>query len=279
VAQHEANIRLLQADLARQRVGTAGIPAVFSRGHAAWSRAEQGAFADAIELCDEAVRLAGSSRHGWSQAFAEYSGGFVLLRKGELRRAIERLEHGLGLCKVMNFRLDTPLASGFLGAAYALSGRHEEGIGLIQQGLEVLDSIKVAANKALLLGLLARAQCAYGQLTPARESAAEALALARQYGERGWEAWALLALGEIDSSSGALAVARNGIEAAVAGAGELGLRPLLAHCDLALADVLDRVGDAAGAQRRRSEGLRAMREMGMQHGGTQGTEVPVAAGG
>jgi class 3 adenylate cyclase/tetratricopeptide (TPR) repeat protein len=277
IERHDANIFLLHGDLARQRVGMAGIPAVFSRGHLAWSRAEQGAFAEAIELCDEAVRLANTAQHGYSQAFAEYSGGFVLLRKGDLQRAVVRLEHGFTLCKVMNFRLELPFASGFLGAAYALSGRHEEGIALLRQGIDVLASIKMVANMALLLGLLARAQRVSGQAAPARDAAAQALELARRYGEPGWEAWALLELGEIDAQLGAPGAARDSIDAAAAKADALGLRPLRAYCDLAISRIDELEGDAARAQRHRSAALAAMRELGMQHA-LQEAEARAAVG-
>jgi class 3 adenylate cyclase/tetratricopeptide (TPR) repeat protein len=277
--RHGANVAMLKGDLARQRLGMAGLPAVFSRGHLAWSLAEQGDFAQAIDLCDEAVRLANGARHGYSQAFAEYCGGFVLLRKGEYERAIGRLEHGLGLCKAMNFRLEIPFAAAFLGSACVQIGRTGEGLALLEQGVEVNASTKMAANRALLLVLLGDAQRLVGKLDLAADTLAQASELAQRLGEAGWEAWSLLASAHLHAARGASRQSFDSLEAARRSALALGLRPLTAHCDLALGRLCQENGDdPVKAQAHLGAAAAAMREMGMQHSIHEAAAQAVAVG-
>jgi class 3 adenylate cyclase/tetratricopeptide (TPR) repeat protein len=277
IERHGANVAMLKADLARQRLGMAGLPGVFSRGHLAWSLAEQGHFTEAIDLCDEAVRIANSARHGYSQAFAEYCGGFVFLRKGEFERAIGRLEHGLGLCKVMNFRLEIPFAAAFLGAAYVQTGRTEEGIALIEQGVEINLSTKMAANRALLLVLLGEARHIAGKADATPDTISQALELAQQLGEAGWEAWGHLALARVHADRGALQRSVQTLGVSRETARRLGLRPLAAHCDLALARLHQQLGESDEAQALRASAAAAMQEMGMQHWvhESRGQPVPI----
>ena len=90
------------------------------------------------------------------------------------------------------------------------------------------------------------------QLEDARACADRALTLARERGERGYEAWALRLLGEIASHHDRpdVATAEAHYGAAMALASELEMRPLVAHCHLGLGRLYRRTGD-------RREGPRA----------------------
>src|SRR5262249_37892085 len=84
-----------------------------------------------------------------------------------------------------------------------------------------------------------------GQVEEAWDFGTRAVALARERGERGHEAWAHRLLGEIasqrDCSDVALAEARYATSTALAL--ELGMRPLVAHCRFGLGKLHGRAGD------------------------------------
>jgi ATP/maltotriose-dependent transcriptional regulator MalT len=78
-----------------------------------------------------------------------------------------------------------------------------------------------------------------GEPHEAERAAAEALALARERGERGNEGWALLLTGDVTAArgEGALESAVASYREALASAEDLEMRPLAARCRLALAAV------------------------------------------
>ncbi len=92
------------------------------------------------------------------------------------------------------------------------------------------------------------------------------ITLARERGQRGYEAWARRLLGEIashhDRSDVATAEAHYG--AATALASELGMRPLVAHCHLGVGKLYRRKGDGAKAQEHLTSAATMYREMDMR---------------
>jgi tetratricopeptide (TPR) repeat protein len=82
------------------------------------------------------------------------------------------------------------------------------------------------------------------QVEDARDCADRAVLLARQRGERGYEAWALHLLGEIPSHQNRpdVATAEAHYGATIALAGELGMRPLAAHCHRGLGTLYAKIG-------------------------------------
>jgi tetratricopeptide (TPR) repeat protein len=91
------------------------------------------------------------------------------------------------------------------------------------------------------------------------------LALAREHGHRGSEAWALRLLGEIASHEGRpdLATAEAHYGAALALASELGMRPLVAHCHLGLGKLYRQTDHPQEAQEHLTTATRMYREMEM----------------
>lgn len=99
------------------------------------------------------------------------------------------------------------------------------------------------------------------------------ITLARERGQRGYEAWARRRLGEIashhdrsdhDRSDVATAEAHYG--AATALASELGMRPLVAHCHLGVGKLYRRKADGAKAQEHLTSAATMYREMDMRFG-------------
>jgi ATP/maltotriose-dependent transcriptional regulator MalT len=89
-----------------------------------------------------------------------------------------------------------PITATALGVAYALEGRTATGLALVEHEVEQ----QVARGRSRLLALvvsrLSEAYLLAGRLEDARQRAAQAVDLARQYRQLGWQAWALWLLGE-----------------------------------------------------------------------------------
>jgi hypothetical protein len=96
--------------------------------------------------------------------------------------------------------------------------------------------------------------------------AADAALARRERGQRGYEAWALHLLGEIAAHPGALnsGDAEDHYRAALALAGELGMRPLLAHCHLGLGKLYRRMGKRQETQEQLATATWMYREMDMR---------------
>ena len=233
---YSANVRTLDGDLAKERLGMAGIPVVFSLGHLSWCLAEQGRFSEGIDAWHKAMSLAEEVKHPFSQAFAKYCGGFLYLRKGEVENAIAQLEPGLSLCQSMNVRLELPFVAGFLGFAYALEGRVSEGIKLVEEAVAEAERLKIISGFSWLLGLLSYSYMLGKRPQEARNLARKANELARQHQEQGWVAWTNYLLGQIGSSEAELDTSATfgAFREAMEEAETLQMRPLLARCDLGI---------------------------------------------
>ncbi|MGH8679184.1 MAG: ATP-binding protein, partial [Burkholderiales bacterium] len=262
---HLDNIRTLNGDLARDRLGMAGIPVVFSRGHLAWSLAELGRFTEGVAAWREAVQLADEVKHPFSEAFAKYCGGFLYLRKGEIERAVEQLEPGLALCKSMNVRLEIPFVGAFLGFSYSLQGRHRDGIALATQAVDEMKSLNIVSGRSWLMGILAYTHLLAGELPKAAGLAQQANDLALEYGERGWTAWTKHVVGLIRLAEGETRFdeARKGFEEAMEIARTLGLQPLLARSELSLGQMYRRAQDKERAHTHLTNAAKLLGEMEM----------------
>jgi tetratricopeptide (TPR) repeat protein len=105
-----------------------------------------------------------------------------------------------------------------------------------------------------------------GRVEEARDCSTRALALARERGERGHEAWAHRLLGETASHSDCpdVAAAETHYATSAALASELGMRPLVAHCHFSLGKLKRRAGDRRAAKEDFTKAMNLFREMGMR---------------
>jgi len=262
---HFNNIRALEGELAKDRLGMAGFPVVFSQGHLAWALGELGRFPEGIAAWQAAMRLAEEVKHPFSEAFAKYCGGFLYLRKGEPEKAIAQLEPGLALCQSMNVRLELPFVATFLGTAYTLSGRVSDGIALLEQAIEEMTTLKIMSGQSWLVGFLALGYLLGGRVQQALELAQRANDMARQYEEHGWIAWTNYALGHAHSARGdaASGAAVAAFKEALEGAQALGMRPLAARCELSLGQLCRRVHDEQSAHAYLTRAVSQLRDMEM----------------
>jgi tetratricopeptide (TPR) repeat protein len=240
--------------------------ASFSQIWGVLALAELGEFAEAIARGETALRVLTAEFGHHGEAWARLGIGRLHVLKGDLPRAIEVLERGLPLCEVGgDLAVYFSRTASSLGSAYALSGRLPEALPLLERANRHAESLGFAYGHALVLTALAEARLLTGCVEDAGRDAARALALARQYGQRGWEAWALRLSGEITARSDPPDAERaeDCLGAAMALAGERGMRPLLAHCHLGLGALAGRVGQTERARAETATALEAYRALDM----------------
>jgi len=134
------------------------------------------------------------------------------------------------------------------------------------EGVARADSLRLLSSQALRVAWLGEAYLLGDQVEKARESAGRALAMAREYQERGNEADALWLWGEIAwrGDPPDLDAAEAGYRDALSLADALGMRPLVAHCHLGLGKLYRRIGKIEQAHEHLTTATTMYREMDMR---------------
>jgi tetratricopeptide (TPR) repeat protein len=260
------NVATVQGELLSERFGSNGSVAATSRAWLSYCHAERGAFTEGLALAEEGLRIAETFHDPFSQIEACRGVGVVHLRQGDVPRAIPMLERAVGLCQDWHIPLLLPLQAAALGLACVLDGRIAAGLALVEQGVEQVVARGRARGLVPSLACLSEAYLVAGRLEEARQRAAQALDLARQYQQRGNQAWALWLLGESTvrqaSPEGEPAVSHY--RQALALAEELGMRPLQAHCHRGLGTLYARQGQQEPARTALSTAIELYRAMDMR---------------
>jgi len=244
------SLHSLEGELSRERFGLAGFPAVMARWLLASSLAERGEFTEGLVHGQEGLRIAEEIRHPYSLILMCWGLALLHALKGELSHASVQLERALGLCREWTVPVLAPVTAGFLGYMHVLSGRVAEGLESLQQGTKAAEASGLALYHSRLTLWLGEALMRADQLEEAVARAERALALTRERGERGLEAWALWLLGEIASRRETPDVegAEGHYRGALALAAQVGLSPLIARCHDGLARLYRHDGRAAADQ-------------------------------
>ena len=255
------NLVPLDSPVVRERFGSIGLTFSNSRTALALALAELGEFIEAIARCTEAIQIAEAVGHPSSVTVTYRGMGILHLRRGDLHQATLTLEHALEICQGVDSPPLFHAVSSTLGYAYALSGRSAEAIPLLEQAIDRATQ----EGKSLRTISLSEGYLLAGREADARAAAHRALGLARQYKERGYEAYTLGLLGEIAAREDPLDIgeAENHYRQALALAEELGMRPLIAHCHVGLGKLYRRIGTRQQAEEHRTTGVAMMREMEM----------------
>jgi class 3 adenylate cyclase/tetratricopeptide (TPR) repeat protein len=255
----------LQGDLARERFGMTGLPAVFARSYLAWCLAERGEFTEGAAIGEEAVQIAESADHLYSRAHIAFGLGTLYVTQGLPDPAIGLLERGLVVARMANVPFLFPFLMAPLGAAYTLADEPDRAVPLLEQAVEQAASMKLRANHALRLAWLAEAHLLQGRRDLALDHARRALDLARECGERGHQAYAQRVLADIAAGAekpdvaAAEAAYREGLALAEA----LGMRPLAARCRLGLGLLHERAGERQRAREDLAAASAMLDAMGM----------------
>jgi len=259
------NVTLLTGDLSRERFGLTGLASVLSSLDLSEAFAELGAFAEGITYGAEAIRIAETVDHPFSRVSAYWEIGHLYLYKGDFPKAISMLERGLELCQTWNILLLFPPVASDLGAAFALSGRIAEALPLLEQAVEQAPSGRVRVWLPRWTIRLSEGYLLAGRIEAAMTEARRALTLARDYQQRGLEAWALRLLGEIEAQREPPGVepAEEHYRNAIAIANALGMRPLQAHCHRGLGTLYAATGQRQQARAELSTAIALYRAMQM----------------
>ena len=223
---------------------------VTSSGWLAFTLAELGDFHGADTCVGQALRVADDAGHVYGQTIARTLAGLVWLRRGHLERALGFLQPSLEACREKHLDVWRPIPSSLLGLTLALSGRLDEAMPLLKDGVHLSEVLDVKAYLALWTLHWAEGLMAAGEDERAREMARHALDLAGSHKERGHQAWAWRLLGDLASRRGApaLAEAEAHYREALGIAEELRMQPVVAHAKLGLGRVMRLAGDRARAE-------------------------------
>jgi class 3 adenylate cyclase/tetratricopeptide (TPR) repeat protein len=232
----EQTVASLDGARRRERFGLLNLPAVYSRAFLARCHAELGTFVEGNTLGEEGFQIAEVVHHPPSLMIASWGIGLLALHQGDLRSALPRLEQAWGICQEADLAVFMPWMATALGAAYTLGGRIADAVPLLMQAMEQTVAMEMPGHQAPCSLLLGETQMLAGHLEEAHTHVEHTLALAREYQERGNEAYALCLLGDIaarrEPPEHGQAAAHY--QQALALADELGMRPLQAHCHRSL---------------------------------------------
>jgi len=223
-----------------------------------------GQFAEGRRQGEEALRRVMAEGRGFAGG-AHLGLGRLYLAQGDLEAAIRVLARGLALCRADDNWDGGRAIGASLGYASALVGRLAEGRGLLEEALR--ESLRMGAPHAqsLYIAWLSAVCLLAGHVDEAMQHARQALILARQYGERGFEAFALYQLGAVHAQADLPEMAQSEARyrEALALAEELGMRPLQAHCHHGLGTLYARSGRRAQARAALSTAIESYRSLEM----------------
>ena len=227
-------LTLLEGPQATERFGLSGLPYSGACAMAAESLGELGDHEGALELIRQGQRVADAANHLYSQMVLAAAQGDVLVGVGRTDEAIAVLEPAVRVCREKNFVGQLINALKHLGRAYVLAGRSAAAIPLVTESIDLQEKASVYVQRTLKHTTLAMAHLDLGELVAAEENLTKALEFAGRNGERSWEGWARLGWGELALRRGDRAAAARHFDEAQEIAEELGTRPLLERCRVAL---------------------------------------------
>ena len=240
----------------------------FARIWSVLAMAEIGHFSEGGRIGEDVVRAAVARGGRHEEVWARLGLGRLCVVQGSWARAIGVLEPSLPLCETSSdLAVYFSRTASSLGDAYVRSGRVADGLTLLERAAGHAETIGFTYSQALFVGMLGEGRLLAGDVAGAAQCAASALALARRYGQRGWEARALRLAAEVMAWREPLDVAsvEPRFAEATALATELTMRPLLAHCRLGLGTAYARAGRKERALEEVDSALAEYRAMDMPY--------------
>jgi class 3 adenylate cyclase/tetratricopeptide (TPR) repeat protein len=260
-----AIVATLTGTLTHDHLGIPVLPSVFARSHLVACLAEVGRFDESAGYADEAMALAETTNHPDTLFWAYHGKGVHHLSRGEVGPAAEALESAYSICQTHDMPTYRPRISAELGLAWAQGGQAAKAVPMVQQAAEEAAARRQISSYSQVLLLLAEVYVLAERLAEGAEAATRALAHFRQRRERGHEAHALWALGDITARQYPTKVvdAETYYNEASAVAETLGMRPLLARCELGLGRLLCQTRQVDRARQAFQSAGARFRELGM----------------
>jgi tetratricopeptide (TPR) repeat protein len=149
--------------------GAGGLDSVSSRVYLAWCLGELGETAAAQARIDDVVAIAERLGHPVSIMLAQWQRGRFELSLGDADAAIPALERALDVGRQAGLAVWFPWMAAALGRACALSGRSDEGLALLEDGIRQAEATRLMFGQALRVAWLAEAYAIAGRLVEADE--------------------------------------------------------------------------------------------------------------
>jgi class 3 adenylate cyclase/tetratricopeptide (TPR) repeat protein len=248
---------------ALDRAGLPFVPSVFARCQLAAALMEQGLFDDAARHVDDALIITRAVDEADAFFWVRYSIGRILVARGMFSAAISPLERAREIASSHNFPVYYRMTNPLLAYARALTGAPGQGLPALRAATDGCREKHQTRNLTPALLHLAEVAVYAGDEPEARAASAEALDLARRLGMRGYEASALRIRGEAWRLASVWPAAADAYASSLGIADSLGMRPLVAHCHLALGKLYGRVGKCDDASEHLTTAATMYREMGM----------------
>jgi tetratricopeptide (TPR) repeat protein len=252
--------------------GTDVFEQAFSRIAYCWSHAtaatcyaELGEFDQAMLQAERALKFAQTLDNLYLSAAAVHLGS-LYVRKGEWQLALSLAQSSQQTYASADLPMPRLQLAGFVGEVFNASGRIDEAISLFEATWRFAEAKGMFAHGMQVLALLGDAYGLAGRIDEAISTGQQALDLAHRLGHRGNEARTLYLLGNI-YSYGASAngrLAKDSYQQALTLAQELGMRPLLAQCHLALGERAGKAGNGREAKGHLTVATDIFRTIGMQ---------------
>jgi tetratricopeptide (TPR) repeat protein len=239
---------------------------MFMRVESSFDYLELGGFEAAAQQVREAEHIAESVDLVYFRALAEMAGGCLHLYRGAPALAIPMLERSLKRGDDADFPGAIIHSAWGPGHAYNLTQRPREAAAVLQRGWDLAESGGFLHFGVSCLMHLADAHSLAGDEAKALATIDRALVVARDGSFRAREAWALFVQGNILARGSRTDVqsALRAYQAVLALAGDLEMRPLVAHCQFGLGMLARECAQPPQAREHLTEGGTMFREMGRQ---------------
>lgn len=199
-----------------------------------------GELAAAEQLQREAAAIADETNRPYDRVAAAYSGGWLMLGRGDSAAAASILEGGFGLAQKHGIRLFVPVLACHLGIAYLEQGQFDRARRMLAEAREEARAVGYTSTVLRSSIYLALATHQLGDVQAAQNMLREARNTARQQGFSGLEAEALFGEAVVTppSSEENRTIILSALRAAIAIASESGARPLLQKAEAMLNGML-----------------------------------------
>ena len=207
-----------------------------------------GNYEEALRNSDQSIELLNRPGDEVPKAFAYAVKGGILLSVGDLDEALALHQRSIEVFQsAPDEVVGKARALSGLGLTYLAQKRHEEALAALLEALALARQANHRVSTARALNDVGEAFEALGDDEEALRFHTEALEIRREDNSRRAEASSLLALGRIAARANEHAKAIGFLELGLRISEELGLKPRIAQCHHALADVYQSTGQLAPA--------------------------------
>jgi tetratricopeptide (TPR) repeat protein len=200
-------------------------------------------------------------KHPSSVTIASAFLGYVHILRGDVAAAVPILERGLAIAGEHDLVHGICANAIYLAWALVLEGGRDRALEYLARGLERPAGTYLQWTR--FGTVTASAYLAAGRPDAARQEIARGFAAATERDARGYRAPLLRLEAEILAAEGDAVLARERSDEALAVALELGARPEIGHCHMAINRIAARRGDSAKAAEHRAAARRVFDELGM----------------